>query len=70
MREARELARTIGHAYSLGHALDFTAFLAHYCRLGTEVQQAAEEELTLGSRAGFAALAGIGHDPQRGRNGC
>ena len=27
-REARELARTIGHAFSLGHAVDFTAFLA------------------------------------------
>ncbi len=51
--EARELARTIGHAYSLGHAVDFTAFLAHYCRLGPEVQQAADEELTLGAEQSF-----------------
>jgi predicted ATPase len=51
--EARELARTICHAYSLGHAVDFTAFLAHYCRLGPEVQQAADEELTLGAEQSF-----------------
>ena len=36
--QACELARSIGHTYSLGHALDFRAFLYHYCRLGTEVQ--------------------------------
>ena len=36
-REMRELARTIGHAFSLGHAVDFAAFLYHYCRLGAEV---------------------------------
>src|SRR5262249_29242294 len=46
-RETRELARTIGHAFSLGHAIDFTAFLYQYCRLGTEVQAAAEEETSL-----------------------
>jgi len=37
-REMRELARTIGHAFSLEHAIDFAAYLAHYCRLGAEVQ--------------------------------
>jgi serine/threonine protein kinase/predicted ATPase len=58
--EARELARTIGHAYSLGHAVDFTAFLAHYCRLDTEVQQAAEEELTLGADQGFQLWHALG----------
>jgi class 3 adenylate cyclase/tetratricopeptide (TPR) repeat protein len=59
-REARELARTIGHAYSLGHAVDFTAFLSHYCRLGTEVQAAADEELTLGAEQGFQLWHALG----------
>src|SRR5207237_8690450 len=48
-RETRELARTIGHAFSLGHAVDFAAFLYHYCRLGAEVQAAAEEEMAIGT---------------------
>jgi predicted ATPase len=59
-REARELARTIGHAYSLGHAVDFTAFLSHYCRLGTELQAAAEEEMTLGAEQGFQLWHALG----------
>src|SRR5262245_16961663 len=52
-RETRELARTIGHAFSTGHAVDFTAFLGHYCRLGAEVQAAGEEELALATDQGF-----------------
>jgi serine/threonine protein kinase/predicted ATPase len=52
-RETRELARTIGHAFSFGHAVDFTALLGFYCRLGTEVSAAAEEELALASDQGF-----------------
>jgi serine/threonine protein kinase/predicted ATPase len=52
-RETQELARTIGHAFSLGHALDFTAFLGHYCRLGAQVRAAAEEELALATDQGF-----------------
>jgi predicted ATPase len=52
-REMRELARTIGHAFTTGHAIDFTAFLYHYCRLGAEVQAAAEEELALATDQGF-----------------
>jgi predicted ATPase len=52
-RETRELARSIGHAFSTGHAVDFTAFLCHYCRLGAEVQAAAEEELALATDQGF-----------------
>jgi serine/threonine protein kinase/tetratricopeptide (TPR) repeat protein len=59
-REARELARTIGHAYSLGHAVDFTAFLSHYCRLGTEVLAAADEELILGAEQGFQLWHALG----------
>jgi predicted ATPase len=59
-REARELARTIGHAFSLGHAVDFTAFLGLYCRLGAEVQAVAEEELAIGAEHGFQLWRALG----------
>jgi predicted ATPase/class 3 adenylate cyclase len=59
-REARELARRIGHAYSLGHAVDFSAFLYHYCRLGSEVQASAEEELAIGTEQGFQLWHALG----------
>src|SRR5262249_55420396 len=59
-RETHELARTIGHAFSLGHAVDFTAFLSHYCRLGAEVQAAAEEEMAIGSEQGFQLWHALG----------
>jgi class 3 adenylate cyclase/tetratricopeptide (TPR) repeat protein len=60
VRESRELARTIGHAFSLGHAVDFTAYLCHYCRLGAEVQAAAEEEMALGIEQGFQLWHALG----------
>ncbi len=59
-REMRELARTIGHAFSLGHALDFSALLYHYCRLGTELQAAAEEETVLGADQRFPLWHALG----------
>jgi len=59
-RETRELARTIGHAYSLGHATDFTAFLSYYCRLGPEVQAAAEAEMAIGTDQGFQLWQALG----------
>jgi predicted ATPase len=59
-RETRELARTIGHAYSIGHAADFTAFLAHYCRLRQDVQQAADEETAIGTEQGFQLWQALG----------
>ena len=59
-RETRELARTIGHAFTLGHAVDFAAFLSHYCRLGAEVQAAAEEELAIGTEHGFQLWHALG----------
>jgi serine/threonine protein kinase/predicted ATPase len=52
-RETRELARTIGHSFTTGHAADFTAFLSHHCRLGAELVAAAEEELALAADQGF-----------------
>jgi predicted ATPase len=59
-REAQELARSLGHAFSLGHAVDFTAFLHHYCRLGAEVQAAAEEEIALATEQGFQLWHALG----------
>jgi predicted ATPase len=59
-RETRELARTIGHAFSTGHAVDFTAFLGHYCRLGAEVRAAAEEEVALATDQGFQLWHALG----------
>jgi serine/threonine protein kinase/predicted ATPase len=52
-REMRELARAIGHAFTTGHAVDFTAFLCHYGRLGAELRAAAEEELAIATDQGF-----------------
>ena len=59
-RETRELARTIGHAFTLGHAVDFSAFLAHYCGLGPEVQAAAAEELSIAAEQGFQLWHALG----------
>jgi serine/threonine protein kinase/predicted ATPase len=58
--EMCELARTIGHAFSLGHAVDFAAFLYHYCRLGTEVQAMAEEEMRIATEQGFPFWHALG----------
>jgi class 3 adenylate cyclase/tetratricopeptide (TPR) repeat protein len=59
-RETRELARAIGHPFSLGHAVDFSAFLGHYCRLGSEVQRAADEEIAIGTEQGFQLWHALG----------
>jgi predicted ATPase len=59
-RRTCELARTIGHAFSLGHALDFAAFLRHYCRLGAEVLATAEDELALATEQGFPFWHALG----------
>jgi predicted ATPase len=59
-RETHELARTIGHAFSLGHAVDFTAFLCHYCRLGAEVRAAAGKEMAIATDQGFQLWHALG----------
>jgi serine/threonine protein kinase/predicted ATPase len=59
-RETDLLARTIGHAFSLGHAVDFTAFLGHHCRLGAEVQKAAEEEIAIATDQHFQLWHALG----------
>jgi predicted ATPase/serine/threonine protein kinase len=59
-REMLALARTIGHPFSLGHALDFTAFLHYCCRLGDPLQTAAQEETALGMEQGFPLWHALG----------
>src|SRR5262249_40919159 len=54
------LARTIGHAFSLEHAVDFAAYLSHYCRLGTEVQARGEEEMAVATGQGFPFWHALG----------
>jgi serine/threonine protein kinase/predicted ATPase len=53
-REMCQLAREIAHPYSLAYALHHTAWLYQYCRLGAEVQEAAEEEIAIATEQGFA----------------
>jgi serine/threonine protein kinase/predicted ATPase len=52
-RETRALAPTIGHAFSLEHAVDFSACLHQFCRLGAEAQAAGEEEIAIATEQGF-----------------
>ena len=59
-RETRELAGTIGHAFSTAHAIDFTACLYHDCRIGAEVQRAAEEEIAIATAHGFELWQALG----------
>jgi predicted ATPase len=59
-REACDLARAIGHTFSLEHAVDFAAFLSHYCRLGADVQARAEEEMGLATEQGFPFWHALG----------
>jgi predicted ATPase len=59
-REMRELARTIGHPFSLGHAIDFGAFLHQHCRRGEGVLEAAGEEIAIGREQGFPLWHALG----------
>ena len=52
--EAVELAREIGQPFTLAFALEHRAWLCNQCRLGTEAQAAAEEEITIATEQGFA----------------
>ena len=53
-REMRQLAREIGHPFSLAYCLHHTAWLYQFCRLGAEVQAAAEEQIAIATEQGFA----------------
>ena len=59
-RETCELARSIGHGFSLAHALDFAAHLALYCRLGAEVQAKGQEETAVATELGFPFWHALG----------
>jgi predicted ATPase len=59
-RETCDLARTIGHAFSLEHAVDFAAYLSHYCRMGAEVQARGEEEMAVATEQGFPFWHALG----------
>jgi predicted ATPase len=59
-REACELARTIGHPFSLEHAIDFAAYLSHYCRLGEELKIWGEEEMAVATEQGFPFWHALG----------
>jgi predicted ATPase len=58
--EARELADTIRHAFTTAHAIDFTACLYQFCRVGAEVQRAAEQEVALAAEQGFQLWQALG----------
>ena len=59
-REMRQLAREIGHPFSLAYALHHTAWLYHYCRIGAEVRAAAEQEIEIATEQGFALWQATG----------
>jgi predicted ATPase len=59
-REACDLARTIGHPFSLEHAIDFAAYLAYYCRSGPVVQARGEEEMAVATEQGFPFWHALG----------
>jgi class 3 adenylate cyclase/predicted ATPase len=52
--EMRQLAREIGHPFSLAYALHHTAWLYQFCRSGSEVRAAAEEQIGIAAEQGFA----------------
>ncbi len=59
-REMCQLAREIGHPYSLAYALHHTAWLYQLCRLGAEVRTAAEEGTAIATAQGFALWRATG----------
>jgi class 3 adenylate cyclase/predicted ATPase len=46
-REMVELARAIGHPFTLAHALNYTAWFYLQCRLGAETVAAADEQINI-----------------------
>jgi tetratricopeptide (TPR) repeat protein len=52
-REMVELARTIGHPFSLVFAFHHSSWLHQHCRRGGEAQAAAEDQIRIASEQGF-----------------
>jgi serine/threonine protein kinase/predicted ATPase len=59
-RATCDLARTIGHPFSLEHAVDFAAYLAHYCRLGAAAHARGQEEEAIATEQGFPFWHALG----------
>jgi serine/threonine protein kinase/predicted ATPase len=59
-QEACQQAREIGHPFSLAYCLHHTAWLYLFCRLGKEVQIAAEEQIAIATEQGFALWQATG----------
>jgi serine/threonine protein kinase/predicted ATPase len=53
-REMLQLAREIGHPFSLAYALHHTSWLLQLCRLAAEVDAASREEIAIAAKHGFA----------------
>ncbi len=51
--EACDLARTLGHPFSLEYALHHTGWLHQHCRLGAQTQAAGDEEMQVATEQGF-----------------
>ncbi|HIN66457.1 MAG TPA: tetratricopeptide repeat protein, partial [Candidatus Obscuribacterales bacterium] len=58
--ETIEMARQIGHPFSLAHALHFTGWLLVNCRMGDRLYAAGKEELKIASEHGFALWESTG----------
>ncbi|MEP6673464.1 MAG: SpoIIE family protein phosphatase, partial [Chthoniobacter sp.] len=52
-REARELARSLHHPFSLEYALHHTGWLHQHCRLGAQTQAAGDEQMRIAIEQGF-----------------
>jgi serine phosphatase RsbU (regulator of sigma subunit)/predicted ATPase len=52
-RQTVDLARSIDHVFSLEYALHHSGWLHHHCRLGTQTQVAAEEQVQIAGEQGF-----------------
>ena len=52
-RQTVERARSINHIFSLEYALHHAGWLLQHCRLGTQTQVAAEEQVQIASEQGF-----------------
>ena len=59
-QEVCQLAREIGHPFSLAYCLHHTAWLYQFCRLGDEVQTAAGEQIAIATEQGFALWQATG----------
>lgn len=53
-RETIELARTLGHPFSLEYALHHASWLRQHCGLGDEAQATGEEQIDIATEQGFA----------------